>query len=144
MAERTISSTSATATPAVTRRGYAFGSHLLIEQIIIYGLLSLSAIITVVPLLWAIAASFSPVAKVFEYAYPFSWRAFFPVDFTLEAYQNLFSRGFGVAIGNTLLLAMSAVVVGGTVSALAGFAFARFQFRGKNLLFGLILIAFII
>jgi multiple sugar transport system permease protein len=144
MAEGSITRTGTTAAPAVARRRYTFGSHLLIEQIIIYGLLALSAVLAVVPLLWAIAASFSPVSKVFEYAYPFSLRAFFPVDFTLEAYQNIFNRGFGIAISNTLFLALCSVVVGGVISAMAGFAFARFQFRGKNLLFGLILIAFII
>src|SRR5215207_4678010 len=75
-----------------------------LEQILIYGLLVLVAALMLVPLLWAIAASFSPNDDVFRYAYPFSWRAFLPVNFTVEAYQSLFSRGFGRSLFNTFIL----------------------------------------
>lgn len=116
-----------------------------IEKIVIYFLLIFVAAIMLVPLLWAIAASFTPNDKVFEYAYPFSWRAFLPVDFTLEAYRNLFARDFGRSLVNTFLLGISVVLIGGVVNAMAGFAFARFEFRGKRLLFiFVILVTFLI
>lgn len=102
---------------------------------LVYCLLIIGVLIVVIPLMWAAAASFTPNHKVFEYAYPFSWRALLPVDFTLEAYDNLFARGFGRAVGNTFFLAFVTVFVGGAVNALAGFAFGRFEFRGKNALF---------
>jgi multiple sugar transport system permease protein len=86
-------------------------------------------------LLWAIAASFTPNEKVFRYAYPFSWRAFLPVDFTLQAYQNLFARGFSRSLINTFILGTAVVFIGGAVNAMAGFAFARFEFWGKRFLF---------
>ncbi len=105
------------------------------QPIVLYALLILGVVIVIVPLMWAAAASFTPNHKVFEYAYPFSWRALFPVDFTLEAYDNLFDRGFGRAVGNTFFLAIATVIIGGAVNALAGFAFGRFEFRGKNALF---------
>jgi len=110
------------------------------EKIGIYALLLLVAAIVVVPLLWAFAASFTPNDKVFEYAYPFSWKAFLPVDFTLEAYQNIFARGFGRSMINSFILGVVGVVIGGTVNAMAGFAFARFQFLGKQALFVLIIL----
>lgn len=117
----------------------------LLEQIIIYVLLIIVAAIMIVPLLWAIAASFTPNDKVFEYAYPFSWRAFLPVDFTLEAYRNLFARGFGTSLINTFILGVTVIVVGGIVNAMAGFAFARFEFRGKHALFiFVVLVTFLI
>ncbi|HXF64912.1 MAG TPA: carbohydrate ABC transporter permease [Caldilineaceae bacterium] len=117
----------------------------LVEQIIIYVLLALVAAIMIVPLLWAIAASFTPNDLVFRYAYPFSWRAFLPVDFTLEAYQNLFARGFGRSLINTLILGAAVVLIGGTINAMAGFAFARFEFWGKRPLFiFIILVTFLI
>jgi multiple sugar transport system permease protein/putative chitobiose transport system permease protein len=101
----------------------------------IYVLLLIGVLFVVVPLMWAAAASFTPNHKVFEYAYPFSWRALFPVDFTMEAYENLFERGFGRAVGNSFFLAIAKVVIGGAANALAGFAFGRFEFRGKQFLF---------
>ncbi|MBV7329478.1 carbohydrate ABC transporter permease [Chloroflexi bacterium TSY] len=116
-----------------------------LERIAIYGLLIIVAGIIVVPLLWAIAASFTPNEKVFQYAYPFSWRAFLPVEFTLEAYQNLFARGFGRSLFNTFILGIIVVLVGGACNAMAGFAFARFDFRGKRFLFiFVILVTFLI
>jgi multiple sugar transport system permease protein len=109
--------------------------QVLLEQTVIYALLILVATIMLLPLLWAIAASFTPNEKVFRYAYPFSWRAFLPVDFTLQAYQNLFARGFSRSLINTFILGTAVVFMGGTVNAMAGFAFARFEFWGKRFLF---------
>ena len=105
------------------------------EHLLTYGLLFIVAIFVLLPLMWAFAASFTPNAKVFEYAFPFSLRALFPVDFTLEAYEALFARGFGNALKNSFWLAGVTVVLGGSINALAGFAFARFEFRGKRILF---------
>ena len=107
----------------------------LLEKIVIYALLTLVAAIFLIPLLWAIAASFTPNNLVFRYAYPFSWRAFLPVDFTLEAYRNLFARNFERPLINTFFLGITVVFVGGLVNAMAGFAFARFDFAGKRFLF---------
>ena len=105
------------------------------EHLLTYGLLFIVAIFVLLPLMWAFAASFTPNAKVFEYAFPFSLRALFPVDFTLEAYEALFARGFGNALKNSFWLSGVTVVLGGSINALAGFAFARFEFRGKRILF---------
>lgn len=107
----------------------------LAERGFIYALLLGVSVLVMLPMLWAIAASFTPNQRVFEYAYPFSWRAFLPVEFTLEAYQALFARGFGQSLLNTFILGVVVVVVGGLCNALAGFAFARFDFLGKRFLF---------
>lgn len=105
------------------------------EKTLIYVLLVVVALMALLPLMWAFAASFTPNAKVFEYAFPFSLRALFPVEFTLEAYEAIFARGFGDALKNSFWLSGVTVVLGSTINALAGFAFARFEFRGKRILF---------
>jgi len=109
-----------------------------------YSLLVVVAILVFVPLLWAFAASFTPLEKAFEYAYPFSWKAFIPVDFTIEAYVSIFERGFGRAIVNTLGLGVATVMIGGFICTSAGFAFARFNFPGKKFLFLVVLMTFTI
>lgn len=128
---------SATAAPVVRTkpRSRAQSRKALLEQILIYILLCLVAAVMIIPLLWAISASFTPNEMVFRYAYPFSWRAFLPVDFTLEAYRNLFQRDFGRSLINTLILGFTVVIAGGVINAMAGFAFARFDFAGKRFLF---------
>lgn len=110
-----------------------------------YVLLVTILLIVVVPLMWAIAASFTPNEQVFRYVFPFSWRALLPSDPTLDAYINLFRlRDFGRAIINTLALSLGTVAIGLLISAMAGFAFAKFEFRGKNALFIIVLITFMI
>lgn len=109
-----------------------------------YAVLLIITALVIVPLLWAFAASFTPLEKTFEYAYPFSVKAFVPVDFTTEAYVSIFERGFGRAIMNTFGLGLATVVIGGLICTSAGFAFARFDFPGKTLLFLLVLIMFTI
>jgi len=119
----------------------------LIQRTVVYLLLILVAVVVIVPLMWAFSASLTPAEKVWEYAFPFTWRALFPADFTLDGYQELFTRRegvFGRSVINTLILGFSTVLLSSGASALAGFAFARFDFRGKNLLFTLVLLTFMI
>jgi multiple sugar transport system permease protein len=122
------------------RRTVGKQRQILLEAIVVYGLLFIAAAITIIPLLWAVAASFTPNEKVFQYAYPFSIRAFLPVEFTLEAYQSIFDRGFGTALFNTFMLGVVVVFFGGLINAMAGFAFARFNFLGKRALFIFVII----
>ncbi len=121
------------------------GKRSVFETLLIYALHIIVAALFLLPLMWAIAASFTPNEQVFEYAYPFSWRALLPNDFTFQAYSNLFERDFGLSLFNTFFLGVTVVLAGGIVNAMAGFAFARFNFRGKRLIFVvLILVPFLI
>jgi multiple sugar transport system permease protein len=108
------------------------------------GVLLISAV-AVFPLLWSLAASLSPNEQVFANTFPFSWQALVPVDLTLEAYDALFSeRGFLRPIINTTVLGIITVFVGGLIAAMAGFAFATFDFRFKNALFVIVLLTFMV
>lgn len=121
------------------------GKRSVAETLLIYALHVIVAGVCVLPLMWAIAASFSPNELVFKFAYPFSWRALLPNEFTVQAYANLFERDFGIALSNTFFLGVAVVSIGGAVNAMAGFAFARFNFRGKRALFvSIILITFLV
>jgi multiple sugar transport system permease protein len=71
-------------------------------------------------------------------------KAFIPVDFTTDAYVTIFKQGFGHAITHTLGLGLATVVIGGFICTSAGFAFARFDFPGKTVLFVVVLITFTI
>jgi multiple sugar transport system permease protein len=115
------------------------------NRVTIYILLIITLLVVIVPLLWAVAASLTPNEMVFRYVYPFSWRALFPIDPTLEAYIALFTQQkMGKAILNTAALSLGTVAVGLLISAMAGFAFAKFEFRGKNALFIIVLLTFMI
>ncbi len=117
----------------------------ILRRLFIYLMVLAACIFAVLPLLWAVSASFTPLEKVFAYAYPFSWRALIPSEFTLDAYASLFlERGFARPIINTSVLGFATILAGGLLGAMAGFAFAAFDFRGKNFLFALILFTFMV
>ena len=106
-------------------------------------LIALSAL-TLLPLLWAIASSFTPLDEIMKYTVPFSWHAFVPTHFTVQAYRDLLAGSFGRALLNTIFVCAVTIVAGVAVNSLAGFAFAVFEFPGKRLLFILVLVTFLV
>lgn len=86
------------------------------------------------PFLWMIVTSFSSPADLYHYPpqLPASWHP--------ENYSEVFSRfPFGTFTFNSIKIAVLASL-GTVVSAsLAGYAFARMNFRGKNVLYWVIL-----
>ncbi|MGO4840301.1 carbohydrate ABC transporter permease, partial [Rhizobiaceae sp. 2RAB30] len=70
------------------------------------------------------------------------WETFFPSRITFDNYRALWAGEFPLAVKNSTVVALSTVVLGLVVNALAGFAFAAFDFRGKNLLFVLVIASF--
>ncbi|NPV68417.1 MAG: carbohydrate ABC transporter permease [Anaerolineae bacterium] len=109
-----------------------------------YFLLITIAIMVILPISWIIASSFTTRETVWKNVLPFSWRAFIPEQFTLEGYVAIFEKGFGQALLNTFFLGIVTVVLSVAICAAAGFAFARLDFRGKNILFGFVVFSFMV
>jgi ABC-type glycerol-3-phosphate transport system permease component len=99
------------------------------KRIAFYTILTLAAIAFLYPFLWMINASFSAERSIEHIR-------LWPVDFTLDHYRRLFS-GIPIlrAFINSLLVS-SLVTMGVLVfCSMTGYALARHQFRGRNLLF---------
>lgn len=107
-----------------------------------YGLLSVLAFVVVCPLAWLALASLRPQAEIFQPISEFGWNTFIPSVLTLDNYRTLWEGDFPLAVKNSTIVALTTVLFGVTVNALAGFAFAAFDFRGKNLLFLLVVASF--
>ena len=114
------------------------------RRALLYLLLILIALLIILPIAWVIASSFTTRETVWKNVLPFSWRAFFPEEFTLDGYRAIFEKDFGTALLNTFFLAATTVIFGIAVGAMSGFAFARLTFRGKNLIFALVVFSFMI
>jgi len=110
----------------------------------LYTLLIAIVIVVLAPLEWIVASSMTTRETVWKNVLPFSWRAFFPDTFSLEGYRQIFAAGFGRTMMNTFGLGIVTVFLSLTVGSLAGFAFARFEFRGKNALWAMTLISFMV
>jgi multiple sugar transport system permease protein/putative chitobiose transport system permease protein len=97
------------------------------------------------PLWWALASSVRPLNDIFKYVSPFSLAALIPDKITFEAYRSIFfDRGFGIAVFNSLFVALATVLAGLGVNSLAGFAFAVLRFPGRNALFGMTVLTFLV
>lgn len=108
-------------------------------------LLVFLAVIAIFPLLWAIASSLRPDTEIYQYALPFQWHTFIPVKFTTEAYQQLFSEfDFQKPIWNTLFVSLLTVLFSCFINSIAAFGFTFFKFRGKKLLYTLVLVSFMV
>ena len=107
-----------------------------------YGLLSILAFIVVCPLAWLALASLRPQSEIFQPVSEFGWNTFIPSRLTFDNYRALLASDFPLAVKNSTFVALMTVFFGVLVNALAGFAFAAFDFRGKNLLFLLVIASF--
>ena len=98
-----------------------------------------------VPFLWTAISSFKPNDRLMADIMPFSVKAFIPLPFTLNAYIFMFiNEHFLRIIIFTIFICITTVLIGIAINSLAGFSFARFKFPGRNLLFALNLISFLV
>ncbi|MEV4173294.1 carbohydrate ABC transporter permease [Nonomuraea sp. NPDC049709] len=102
--------------------------------IVQYALLVLLAIAFLYPIWWAVSSSLKPAAEII--ASPLSIG-----ELTLDNYQAMFADvPIGTGFANTALV----LVVKGAMTMffcpLAGYAFAKYDFPFKNLLFGIVLL----
>lgn len=90
--------------------------------------------ITVLPFIWMILSAFKTNAEIVAIE-----PSLFPAEWTLENFQILFERlNFDVYFKNTLIITLMSFV-GLLLNAMAGFGFAHYEFKGKNILFILVL-----
>lgn len=104
-------------------------------------LLSISFIL---PLLFMISSSFKPRDQVL--ADLTSWRAFVPVgDLSMANYAGVFDR---VPVERfffvSTVVTVAIVVLGLIVNSMAGFALARLNFKGRNVILGVIIATLIV
>lgn len=110
------------------------------QSLALHIFLLLIAAFTMLPFFWMIGASFMPSGEASTFP-----PRFIPVHFTLEQYTQLFQRmNLSRYFFNSLILAISVSVVSLLVNSLAGFAFAKYHFRGRRPLFVFLLSSMII
>ena len=107
---------------------------------LIYTLLTLGLIIMIVPFVWMILSSLKGPAELAHL--PPTW---LPTAPTLINYSNLFTQlNFPVYFLNSVILAVSITVLNLLFCSMLGYAIAKMKFRGKNVLFLLVLATFMI
>jgi multiple sugar transport system permease protein len=103
-----------------------------------YAALLLLALLFIAPILLMLVGSLKPEAQVLVEAG--SLKAFMPGTWDLRNYHDVFARvAFGRYLFNSLFITAMVVLAGLVVNSLAGYAFARLEWRGRRLLFTLVL-----
>lgn len=104
---------------------------------LVYIILIMGSIVAMMPFIWMILATFKTGAEVRQIP-----PTFFPNEFTIENYKTIFndpSLPLGLFYRNSMIVAISNTILVLFTSSLFGFIFAKYQFKGKRLLFWFIL-----
>ena len=108
--------------------------------LIVLAALALGGLITAAPLIWMISASFMPAGEANTVPPPF-----FPKTVTLDNYLALFRRlDIATHFLNSMIVATLATVLSLIINALAGYAFAKLRFAGRDRLFRFLLAGLVI
>lgn len=106
-------------------------------KILIHIVLILVSITMLVPFLWMILTAFKTVTEATSVD-PF---VIFPKEWRLDAFKAVMKNmNFLVLYKNTLLLIFFRVVCAVLTATMAGYAFGRLHFKGRDLCFSLVLI----
>jgi multiple sugar transport system permease protein len=102
--------------------------------------LVIGAILVIFPLLWMVSVSFMPRGAASAYPPPL-----FPADPTLGNYRELFtSHAAGRYMLNSAFVATCATAIAVVFNTMAGYAFAKLRFAGRERIFQLLLGALVI
>ena len=98
------------------------------------------AIVTIAPLFWMVSASLMPAGGANQFPPPL-----LPKTPTLEHYATLLTRlDLARAFMNSAIVAVAATVLSVLINSMAGYAFAKLRFRGREGVFGFLLAALVI
>ena len=107
---------------------------------LVNGALLALAAVSLAPLLWMVSVSFMPAGEASRFPPPL-----LPSGSTLANYRELFGRtGMGRNFANSLLVSGAITLGSLLVNTLAGYAFAKLRFAGRERVFQLLLAALVI
>ena len=110
------------------------------KTIVINALLISTALLTVLPLLWMVSASVMPTGEATVYP-----PRLLPSSVTFSHYTELFTRmNFGRTFANSMIIAVGTTLFSLLLNSMAGYAFAKLRFSGRDRLFSVLVAALVI
>lgn len=128
-----MSDTTAVVTPA--RKGKAtwtsIGKPIRLSDVLRTVILSVGALIALVPLVWMFLGSFKTPSELAQRP-----PTFLPESFGLHNYIEALSRfNFGQYLMNSVIVTIGATILTLVINSMAAYALAKYNFRGKTFLF---------
>jgi len=113
---------------------------ILMERTLIYAVIAIYLFITLAPLMWVLSTSFKPNEEAINFP-----PKFLPDSPTIDNYLFVLTDSkLVLSLFNSLMVSLASTGLSVVVCALGGYAFARFEFKGKSLLMTMILGLFMI
>jgi multiple sugar transport system permease protein len=110
------------------------------ERTLIYSLIAVFLFITLSPLVWVLSTSLKPNTEAISFP-----PKILPKDPTIDNYIFVLTEPTLVrSLINSFIISIGSTVLSVAVSSLGGYAFARFEFKGKNVIMSIILGLFMI
>lgn len=110
------------------RRAQRRSVRRLVKRVPFYVLIAVIFVYALFPFYWALRSAFTPEGDLFVTPVQY-----LPLDPTLEHFRAVLSSGeFQRALLNSTIVAGSVTLVSLALGALAGYALARFRFRGQS------------
>lgn len=108
----------------------------ILVQIAIYAFLTVMAVIVIFPFYWMLISSVKTLAEYNLYS-PTLW----PRQFRWSNYVTVFTGDLqlGRLFLNTVIVGVVSTILSLVVTVLSAYAFARLEFKGKNIMFGAML-----
>ena len=111
-----------------------------LPSVLLHALLVIGAVLTLAPLVWMVSASLMPSGDANTFPPPF-----FPRRVTFEHYADLFTRlNLARSFLNSVLITLLATLGSVIVVSMAGYAFAKLRFRGRDPLFRTLSLALVV
>lgn len=115
------------------------------SQVLLTVLAAATGLLFIAPAVWILVGSLRPTAETFASLSPLSWRLIVPEQVTLANYTGLFTgAGFGRAVLNSLVVCLATVGLGVAMCALAGYALSVLRFRGRAVVFVVVVVSFMV
>lgn len=111
-----------------------------IWRMLLYSILIGAAIVFVFPFVWMIFTSFKPETEIVRFP-PALW----PESVSFTSYLDIWRRiPFLKFFKNSVIFASSVTLISLLLDSMAAYAFARLNFRGRNVLFVIVLVGLMI
>ncbi len=92
------------------------------------------SLLCVLPLYWLLVSSLKPVEQLAQVT-------LLPPTITFDNYAQAFNSNVPRWLANTLVITVTTTIIGLAVASLAAFGFARYRFRGRTVLFAVVLLS---
>ena len=102
------------------------------------------AVLSILPLLWALISSLRPSSEIFAHLSPFSLATIWPSSSSFDNYAAVLNSDFTRSLINSVIVAFFSVVFGLIVSSLAAFALAVLDFPGRGTVFAVMVVSFLV